>query len=94
MHYGHGCTLGSPSRPQHGLHTVCPCQVAQYNCIWVPDGHVGWDVWCQKTWVEQYQMSFSNGLGELGLGEMGLGELGLGEMGGHRILSPIIHVHP
>jgi len=31
-----------------------------------------------KTWVEQYQMSFSNGLGE-----MGLGELGLGEMGGH-----------
>ena len=24
-----------------------------------------------KTWVEQYQMSFSNGLGEMGLGEMG-----------------------
>jgi len=34
-----------------------------------------------KTWVEQYQMSFSNGLGEMGLGEMGLGELGLGELG-------------
>ena len=34
--------------------------------------------------IEQYQVSFSNGLGEMGLGELGLGELGLGEMGGHR----------
>ena len=33
----------------------------------------------KKTWVEQYQMPLSNGLGE-----MGLGELGLGEMGGHQ----------
>ena len=44
MHYGHGRTLGSPCGPQHGLCTVCPCPVAQYNFIWVPGGHVGWDV--------------------------------------------------
>jgi len=25
----------------------------------------------KKTWVEKYQMSFSNGLGKMGLGEMG-----------------------
>jgi len=33
-------------------------------------------VWCQKTWVEKYQMPFSNGLGEMGLDELGLGEMG------------------
>ena len=26
------------------LYDVCPCPVAQYNCIWVPGGHVCWDV--------------------------------------------------
>ena len=85
VHQRYGRTDGRTDRQTDGRLTIATPRFAlrasrgkKCTCLLID---VATRCMVSKTWVEQYQMSFSNGLGEMGLGEMGLGELGLGEMG-------------